>query len=528
MNLRKAIITGSIKYKESPLNYPEKDMKLIENTLKKRCTLEKIDITSILHTDDNEDSTYIEQIESVCAKLESERTNSYDLIIFYYSGHGVYKSAEQMSYMQISDDEYIPIDKVIQIISKVNAKNKYFIIDACQSGGFSLMKPKGKLQRQYSFNSQGVYCMFGTTKHQLAFEPSIKDAIRKKIHNSFYTHFIAEALNTKSNYNEDTISIRVVDDYASKKTPTYTNFEQIPFSTTEIAGYFPFGLWNETKELNDISEWKSKTDTSTQYSSNKEIDIVNYLAIKIKKMYSEENYFFTIPDKELLSKLSQPAKDLLNGKLNLSNLKFNDKPLISGLISSEDVKKYQFLIFILENESIVIDLTLKDNDNKTTLHEALHNSKFSSNYIIQLLFIRKYSLSDTEENLLIDKFKDNTTRPEHLENITVALICHKLSSPELIKKSQRIIKVIFTILSFKTKRVVGFKLNHTALANNFLQHHQEFANIFIKALKQYNFYATLKSKPSFVKKEIAILESMPFQETEYNEVIEKMFPELYE
>ena len=32
MNLRKAIITGSTKYVESPLNFPEKDMKLIENT----------------------------------------------------------------------------------------------------------------------------------------------------------------------------------------------------------------------------------------------------------------------------------------------------------------------------------------------------------------------------------------------------------------------------------------------------------------------------------------------------------------
>lgn len=164
-----------------------------------------------------------------------------------------------MSYVQISDDSYVPIDEIIEIVSGVNARNKYFIIDACQSGGFSLMKPKGKIQRQYTFNSKGVYCMFGTTKHQLAFEPSIKDVIRKKINNSFYTHFIAEALNTKSNYNEDTISIRIVDDYASKKTPTYTNFEQIPFSTTEMAGYFPFGFWQETKELDNISDYFSRT-----------------------------------------------------------------------------------------------------------------------------------------------------------------------------------------------------------------------------------------------------------------------------
>jgi len=528
MNPRKAIISGSIKYVESPLNFPEKDMKLIENTLIKRCSLDKPDIVSILHSVDEVDSSYIEKIRNACKKLESERTNVYDLIVFYYSGHGVYKVEEQMSFLQISDDSYVSIDEIIEIVSEVNARNKYFIIDACQSGGFSLMKPKGKIQRQYTFNSKGVYCMFGTTKHQLAFEPSIKDAIRKKINNSFYTHFIAEALNTKSIYNEDTISIRVVDDFASKKTPTYTNFEQIPFSTTEITGYFPFGFWNETKELKDISDWENNIEPQIQYSSNQEIDIVNYLATKIQQFYSDENCFFNYPDKELLSNLSQPAKDLLNEKLDLVNMKFNDKPLVNGLITSDNTHKYQFLIFILEQLSISLDLTLKDESGNTVLLEAIHNSKYYSHYIIQSLFIRGYKLSDIEEASLIEKFKSNTTRPEHLENITVALICHRLSKPELILKSQKIIKVFFTLLSFKTKKVVGFKINHTALANNFIQHHQEFSALFIRALQQYNFYDELKAKSSFEKKEQIVKENMPFQETEYDEVLKVMFPELYE
>lgn len=528
MNLRKAIITGSIKYTESPLNFPDKDIKLIENILVKRCSFDRSDIMSILHSSDSEDSTYIETIKSTCQKLELERTNVYDLIVFYYSGHGVYNVDEQMSFVQISDDSYVPIDEIIEIVSGVNARNKYFIIDACQSGGFSLMKPKGKIQRQYTFNSKGVYCMFGTTKDQLAFEPSIKDVIRKKISNSYYTHFIAEALNSKLNYNEDTISIRVVDDYASKKTPTYTNFEQIPFSTTEITGYFPFGFWTETKELKDISDWEIKNEIPAQYSPNKEIDIVNYLAAKIQRFYSEEIYFFNTPDKELLSNLSQPAKDLLNEKLDLVNMKFNDKPLVNGLITSEYNHKYQFLIFILEQPTITLDLSLKDVNGNTALFEAVHNSKCYSHYIIQSLFIRGYKVNDSEEVFLIEKFKSNTIRPEHLENITLALICHKLLSPELILKSQKIIKVIFTFLSFKTNKVVGFKLNHTALANNFLQHHQEFSTIFIRVLQRYKFYDTLKQKSSFAKKEQTVLESMPFQETEYDEVLRKIFPEIYE
>lgn len=528
MNSRKAIVTGSIKYIESPLSFPQKDMKLIENTLEKRCAIEKNDITSILHSENCEDISFIDKIRQACHRLESERTNVYDLVVFYYSGHGVYIAEEQMSFLQISDTLSVSINEIIEIVSGVNARNKYFIIDACQSGGFSLMKPKGKLQRQYAYNSQGIYCMFGTTKNLLAFEPTMQDIIRKKVNHSFYTHFIAEALNTKSNYNEDTISIRVVDDYASKKTPTYTNFEQIPFSTTEVTGYFPFGYWNETKELNDISAWENQKDSSAQYSSNREIDIVNYLSEQIQKLYSEDTSFFTIPDRELLSRLSQPAKDLLNEKLDLVNKKYNEKPLINGLIASDNNRKRQFLFYILEHPELSIDLTLKDESGNTALYEAIYNSKLYTEYIIQLLFIRGYKMIDSEESFLNNEFKSNATRPEHIENITVAIISHKLMTPELILKSRNIVKLIFTILSFKINKVIGFKINHTALANNLLNHHPDFSTLFLVALKKYDYYDTLKTKPSFVSKEKTILESLPYQETEYNDVLNILFPELFE
>ena len=209
-------------------------------------------------------------------------------------------------------------------------------------------------------------------------------------------------------------------------------------------------------------------------------------------------------------------------------MKFNDKPLVNGLIGSEDKHKYQFLIFILEQSSISFDLTLKDEKGNSVLYEAIHNTKFYAQYIIQLIFIRGYKMNEIEESYLIDRYKDPTTRPEYYENILLALISFKLSTPKLILKSRNILRIIYTFLSFKTKKVVGFKLNHTALANNFLQHHQEFSTLFIRALKHYKYYETLKTKPSFVKKENTILENTPFQETEYDEVLRKMFPELYD
>lgn len=527
MNPRKAIITGSIKYLQAPLQYPQKDVELIAKALEKRCRFGKDDIEKILHTEKKDDLSYLEELEQICIKLNANRTNSYDLVVFYYSGHGVYKPGEQMSYLQISDDSSVAIDEVIKTISKVKAKNKYFIIDACQSGGFTLMKPKGKIQRQYTFNSNGIYCMFGTTKHQLAFEPTIADVIKKKVSNSFYTHFIVEALNKKANYNEDTISIRAIDDYASKKTPTYTNFEQIPFSTTEIAGYFPFGFWDETNELTDISNWENKTDLSQQYSSNQEIDIVNYLVAKIKRLFTEDKFFLLIPDKEMLANLSQPARDILNEKLDLANKQFEDKPLINGLIAGERLEKYHFAIFILEHPEINVDLTLKDRIGNSVLFEAIHNEKYNAGYIIELLFIRGYKVSSEEEQFLINEFESKAVHPDVLENIAIAIICLKLNDKDLIYKLRKIEKIVLTIISFKINRVIGYKLNQTALANNFLQHHKDFATIFIKALKEYGQYDGLKTKISFVKKEKTIMEEMPYQESDFDDLLMALFPELF-
>lgn len=527
MNPRKAILTSSIKYIKSPLEYPQKDVELIEDVLTCRCQFENVDITKILHSDQNEDITFLEQIKTICDNLNREKTNSYDLIVFYYSGHGVYKSDEKMSFIQISDDYHIAIDEIITIISQVKAKNKYFIIDACQSGGFSLMKSKGKSLRQFTYNSEGIYCMFGTTKDLLAFEPTTRDVITKNIRNSFFTHFIAEALNTKSTYTDNTISIKAVDDYASKKTPTYTNFDQIPFSTTQSTGYFPFGFWTEPSELSDISEWQRKEDSISSYTPSHEVQFVEYLANKITSLFNEENTLIFVSDKEALSKLSQPAKDLLNHKLDLTNKKFEEKPLINGLIANPSDKKYSFLREILELPEIEIDLQLTDEKGYTALYEAIHRFGYSSHYIMQYLFIRGYNISTKENEYLDQLMNDKSTRPEVFENIIWAFIYNMLKTKELILKAGRKESIINSILSFRLNRVIGYKLNFAGLANNFMNSYKEFSVLFLKALKTYNQYDELKKRPAFIKKEKEFLEQMPFQDNEYDDMLIILFPELY-
>lgn len=523
MNKRKSIVTGSIKYSKSQLVYPKLDVGAIKQILSKRCKFKEEDVATIIHDEELNDEDYLKKIQNICYKLDYNKTDSYDLILFYYSGHGVYDTAKEKSFLQISDKTYVEIDRIIEMISNLKAKHKYFIIDACESGGYTLMRRKGmyKEQRKYIYNSSGVYCMFGTTKDKEAYEPASQKMINKGIQNIFYTHFILEALNTKRLYHEDgTISIKIIDDYASKHTLKNTNFDQIPFSSTESAGYFPLGFWGETIEREDISVWKNERIFANNNTNNDIADLI----FSIKKLFIESDGYLGFTERKALSKLSQSSKELLNREINLPNKKYKNKPLINGLIG--DSQKRPLLTFLLEEDNIYIDLSLEDNDGNTVLIEAINNSNHIYSYIIWQLFIRGYQENKNDINFLNTSFKKRTTY-ETLMNVTVAIICIKLRNKKLISKAKDIESLLLKILSFKKGKVIGSNINHNALATTFFDRNKQYAFVFIKALKKYGYYDNLIKRPKFKNKIINIQQELPYQNSEYDDVLKKIFPELF-
>lgn len=539
MGLRKAILTSSTNYNISPLQYPIKDVELVEKALIKRCRFNHNDISKILYTNSNK-KTFAEELTDICNQLERQKKDKYDLIIFYYSGHGLFRHTENVSFLQVADDEVVSFLEIMEKITSIDAKNKYIIIDACQSGGYSLMQRKGKVERQFSYNSEGIYCMFGTTKDLLAFEPTIQDVIKRSIKNSFYSHFIVEALNTKSIYNENTVSIKIVDDYASQKTAKYTQFEQIPVSTTQTTGYFPFGFWDEKSDLDDINDWDEKEITEvTPELLSREVNLVEHLSDKIKNFFINDSktpyYWLNNIDKDDISKLSQPALDILNKELDLVNKKYSGKPLINGLISAiatGDTSKLQFLIFILEQNEISINISLKDEDGNTALQAALQilEDHYYSSYIIKLLFSRNYYLNLEEEYFLNTEFLKKTIHPKLKENIALSLVCNKLKENgiDFISRIGKIEKIIFSLLSLKYKEIIGYRFaNQTALANNFLNSYQEYSTLFFRAVKVYGYSKEFQEKPSIMKKVKEIQGLMPFQDSSYDEIFMAIFPELY-
>ena len=535
MGARKAIITGSTKYTTSPLEYPIKDVTEMSKVLERRCQFNNNDIINIIHTDSLQNATFMSNIEGHCNKINKEKTDTYDLVVFYYSGHGFFDSAKGISCIQISDDHHISIDEIINCVTKIKSKNTYIIIDACQSGGFSFMgQPKGKVERQLSHNSKGLYLLCGTTKELLAFEPTTKDAIKRNIQNSFFTHFLIEALDKKTLYLENTLPIQVIDSYVSMKTSQYTNFDQIPASSSDTSGYFPFGFWGVDEDLEAIENWNIDfVDNSDSTLLSRETDMIKSIEECIIRLYTENKiYIFNHWDRYSLSKLSLPAKDLLNTNLNLTNKKYNEKPLINGLISTleTDQDKYHFLSCIFDLEEIEINVNLKDNNGQTALKEAFEcKNNHLSSWATYMLFQRGYAMSSDEESELLEILSANSASQDTITNIAMSIIYKILNNNDDRSKSLKINKFLLSLLSLKYNRVIGSKLlNLTALSNNALQYYKEFSTIYLKACKKYGIYDELYKKPSFIRKIEQIHSELPFQESSYDDIINAIFPELLE
>lgn len=536
MGARKAIITGSIKYIKSPLEYPKKDVEEISKALERRCDFRKEDIISIVHERSSNDVDFMNKVEGYCKDIDNNKNSIYDLVIFYYSGHGFFDTIKNTSCLQISDEYAVTIDDIIDCVTKVKSKNTYLIIDACQSGGFSLMKqPKGKVERKLSYNSEGLYLLYGTTKDLHAFEATTRDEIKRNIRNSFFTHFIIEALDRKSLYLDNTISIKVIDDYASKKTAQYTDFDQIPTASTQTSGYFPFGFWNTADDLVDISEWEINSQSNPESTLlSRETGILKTIEERIIKLYTENSIIY-IPnswEKEQLGKLSSPAKDILNRKLDLSNKKYCNKPLVNGLIFTlgTEQDRYHLLECILDIDDIDINVNLKDNNGVTALKECLnYKDEWKSSRLIYLLFRRGYIMDSEEEIELLDILGANAASPDIITNIAMSIVYKNMRDNEDRSKAYKINRFFLSLISLKYNRVIGYKFpNILALSNNALNYYKEFSTIYLKACKKYNQYNDLITKPSFKKKVEQIQNEIPFQDSSYDDILNIMFPELFE
>lgn len=253
---RFAIIVGSNAYdKDHQLQFSLKDADDITNILQKRCDFQKEDIITI-----KIENTFKEDVEiQLCEAFNSIKNKGFirnlHTILFYYSGHG--NSIDDVSYLEVSNNEKIPLPFISKAIKNLNGKNNYMIIDACNSGNpinFETMHTAktSKLARQLSYNSnsQEIYCLFSSLASQKSYEPNLSQSAKIDITNAYLTHYFIEVIKNPERYVEGVLGFSTIQDYVKIKLQAKTQLKQTPVSQMSIVeGMHPFAIWKEVSTI---------------------------------------------------------------------------------------------------------------------------------------------------------------------------------------------------------------------------------------------------------------------------------------
>lgn len=293
---RFAILIGSNRYKEKNLNYSTKDALDFKYILNKKCKFENENII-IITPELTNDYLVIDELNKAFEKIiELGFIKNSSCFLFYYSGHGIYDKDENSSYLDFSDDEKIKIQDVLNKIHDLEAKNSFMIIDSCESGAeLDLSSRKSKAERQLSFKSSGIYCLFSSSKNLYSYEPNDEESKKYKIQNSFLTHFIIEVLNREEKYEDGLISMKEIDGYVSLKTTKLKNFTQIPVSQSNSSGFFPFGVWDKNSE--HLFDNKAK-DIETDVEDTINEDSTLFFSSRIRSSFPGTNNLVWFYDPE--------------------------------------------------------------------------------------------------------------------------------------------------------------------------------------------------------------------------------------
>lgn len=295
-------------------------------------------------------------------------------------------------------------------------------------------------------------------------------------------------------------------------------------STTFRVYYYDCDLEFEKLEakLKTIIEEKNKANEAINYEER----TLKALQL-LRKFYQTEDFALPIEINKELNSLSSNERAYLVKRMNTPK-NVDDKPLLFQLLGSD--QKFTFLHFWLTNKYLKINVNKLWNG-KSVLEEVLLGKRgFHKTSLYKLIFEKGYnSYGKNDLNIIVpyrQKSYENEVEGERLANIIF------LDSAELISPYLSIEKVVFAIRSCQYNRIIGSRLNNfLALSNNFLEHHSEFGDIFLKALKyhgQFEQNIAFDKKGTFTKKLESYYSSKPPQNNEFinKKILNILFSEL--
>jgi hypothetical protein len=182
----------------------------------------------------DEDATRANILQTLRQVLLKADNN--DVIMFYFSGHGLDGSFLPQDYDGINNR--LLHSEVKQIFEQSKAKHKIVVADACFSGSMLAMKQPFAMQQMKSYyrafeDTKGGTALFMSSKSQ---EYSLED---QGLRSGIFSHYLIRGLKGEADVDANKIvTMREIFDFVYKNVRTYTSNAQTP----TISGQFDWQM----------------------------------------------------------------------------------------------------------------------------------------------------------------------------------------------------------------------------------------------------------------------------------------------
>lgn len=174
----------------------------------------------------------------------AQRADENDVVIFYFSGHGLTNSFLPIDFNGYSNQ--LAHDDVFKILQSSRAKHKLCIADACNSGALDYNNglvvkgpsalPGRQLYREYANAQSGIALLMSSS----AGEDSHEDS---KLRQGVFTHFLLRAMSGSADFNQDNVvSIKELFHYVFRNVNEYTGGAQSPWLSGDYDDNMPLAI----------------------------------------------------------------------------------------------------------------------------------------------------------------------------------------------------------------------------------------------------------------------------------------------
>jgi hypothetical protein len=180
----------------------------------------------------------LERIKSSLRQI-SEQANSNDIILFYFSGHGINGAFLPSDYD--GNTQILKHKEVLEIMENSPAKSKIIIADACYAGSFTNKGAKG------DYNLDAFYNAFENTKGGTLLLLSSKEqetsSESKILRQGVFSYYLIKGLSGSANRNNDQIiTVEELFEYVFANVVSFTHRNQNPIIMGNYDKNMPLGL----------------------------------------------------------------------------------------------------------------------------------------------------------------------------------------------------------------------------------------------------------------------------------------------